>query len=47
MPGSRQATGLSDEAARRGVATVTSGGAKGGTGLKAVWQGIEAAGRER
>ena len=47
MSGSSQATGLSDEAARHGVATVASGGAKGRPGLKAAWQGIEVAGQER
>ena len=43
----RQATGLSAEAASRGVETAGGGGAKGRTGLRAVQQGIEEAGWER
>jgi hypothetical protein len=46
MLGGVQATGLSDEAAGCGVETGAGGGAKGRTGLKAVQQGSEAAGRE-
>ena len=41
-----QATGLSVEAACRGVEAAASGGAKGRTGRKTRQQGFEVAGRE-